>query len=182
MKAREKDELRQRIHNLQRSATDLRNEISQNPDGTTGLANANGVMENVSIGEADKGLDFGGRIAELERVFPTGDEGPHVPLTQEQMAVITSLELERGQVMSGRVKAYQAHNTRLEWMAKDLKSKSGELEERYKKIVSLCTKVEVESVDGVLDSLLQAVVSEQKENVELGRVREFLRLVQGSDD
>jgi hypothetical protein len=40
----------------------------------------------------------------------------------------------------------------------------------------------VGNVDQVLDSLLQAVVSEQKENVELGRVREFLRMVQAVGD
>ena len=138
-------------------------------------------MENVSIGEADKGLDFSGRISELEHVFPDGDRSPHTQLTSDQKAFLSSLELERTEVLSGRVKAYQAHNEGLERTAKELKSKSGELEERYKKIVSLCTKVEVESIDEVLDSLLQAVVSEQKENVELGRVREFLRMVRAEE-
>ena len=176
-KARERDELRQRIHNLQRSAAEIRSEISQQPDGQ----NLNGVMDNVSIGEADKGLDFNGRIGELERGFPNGEPGPHAALSSDQKGFLSSLELERAEVLSGRVKAYQAHNEGLERTAKELKSKSGELEERYKKIVSLCTKVEVESVDEVLDSLLQAVVSEQKENVELGRVREFLRMVQAEE-
>ncbi len=176
-KVREKDELKQRIHNLQRSAAELRSDISQHPDGE----NVNGVMDNVSIGEADKGLDFNGRINELERVFPNGEPGPHFPLSNDQKAFLSSLELERSEVLSGRVKAYQAHNEGLERTAKELRSKSGELEERYKRIVSLCTKVEVESVDEVLDSLLQAVVSEQKENVELGRVRDFLRMVRAEE-
>ena len=92
--------------------------------------------------------------------------------------ILASLDLERAEVLSGRVQAYQQHNEGLEQKTRELKSKSRELEERYKKIVSLCTKVDVESVDQVLDSLLQAVVSEQKENVELGRVREFLMMVQ----
>lgn len=175
-KAREKDELRQKIQNLQRSAMELRQQISQSHG--TGY-NSNLVMENVTVGEADKGLDFGGALAEIERVFPHGDVGPHTPMTSEQTGFLASLE--RAEVLSGRVKAYQQHNEGLEAQARELKSKSQELEERYKRMVSLCTKVDVNQVENVLDSLLQAVVSEQKEHVELGRVREFLRMVQGTD-
>jgi regulatory protein SWI6 len=172
-KVREKDELKQKIHNLKRSANELSSEISQ------GESELNGVMDNVTVGEADKGLDFDGRLEEIPQVFHGGDFSPREMLVQEQMAFLSSLDLERAEVLSGRVKAYQQHNEQLEERTRELKSKSRELEERYKKIVSLCTKVNVESVDEVLDSLLQAVVSEQKENVELGRVREFLRMVQG---
>ena len=175
-KAREKGELKQKIQNLKRSAGELRREISQ------GEPQLNGVMANVSVGEADKGLDFDGRLEEMADVFPRGDVGALEMLTPEQMAFLSSLDLERAEVLGGRVQAYQRHNEGLEERTRELKSKSRELEERYKKIVSLCTKVEVESVDRVLDSLLQAVVSEQKENVELGRVREFLRMVQGGGE
>jgi regulatory protein SWI6 len=172
-KAREKEELKQKTQNLKRSATELRSEISQ------GQPEMNGVMDNVTIGEADKGLDFDGRLEEVQHLFPAGDPSPRDLLTPEQIAFLSSLDLERAEVLNGRVQAYQQHNDALEQQTRELKSKSRELEERYKKIVSLCTKVDVENVDHVLDSLLQAVVSEQKENVELGRVREFLRMVQG---
>jgi regulatory protein SWI6 len=171
-KAREKDELKQKIQNLKRSASELRSEISQ------GEPELNGVMDNVSVGEADKGLDFDGRLEEIPQVFPSGEPSAQETLTQEQIAFLASLDLERAEVLSGRVQAYRQHNEGLEQKTRELKSKSRELEERYKKIVSLCTKVDVENVDQVLDSLLQAVVSEQKENVELGRVREFLMMVQ----
>ena len=172
-KSREKDELKQKIQNLKRSAGGLRREISQ------GEAEANGVMDNVCVGEADKGLDFDGRLEDIRYVFPNGEVSGRAMLTQEQVAFLSSLELERTEVLGGRVEAYQQHNEGLEERTRELKSKSRELEERYKKIVSLCTKVDVETVDQVLDSLLQAVVSEQKEKVEVGRVREFLRLVEG---
>ena len=160
------------MQNLKRSAGSLRNQLAQR-NGQT----ASGVMNGVMVGEADKGLDFDGRLAVAERLFPTGNGGPPMSLTQEQTAFLGALE--RAEVLRGRVKAYELHNDSLEAEAKQLKSKSVELEERYKKMVSLCTKVEVENVDGVLDGLLQAVVSEQKENVELGRVRDFLRMVEG---
>lgn len=175
-KTREKDELKQKIQNLKRSARELTQDIAQ------GERQLNGVMDNVSVGEADKGLDFDGRLAETAHVFPSGAPGPRDALTHDQLAFLSSLDLERAEVLRGRVQAYQDHNEKLEQRTRELKSQSRELEERYKKIVSLCTKVDVESVDHVLDRLLQAVVSEQKESVELGRVREFLRMVQGADE
>ena len=170
-KQREKEELLQKISNLQRSAAELRESLP--------LDSGEQAMISVAIGEADKGLDFDGQLAKLKALFQHPDMGPHIPFTQEQVAVLSTLE--RVDVLSGRVKAYMDHNETLEWKSKELKGKSAELEERYKKIVSLCTKVEPENVDNVLDSLLQAVVSEQKENVELGRVRQFLRMVHGDD-
>jgi hypothetical protein len=137
-------------------------------------------VDDVAIGEADQGLDFGGHIAAVEHLFPGGEADPSIALSPEQFKFLASLE--RAEVLSGRVKAYQQHNHALEAEAKALRSRSSELEERYKKIVSLCTGAEEEKVDGLLDSLVQAVVSEQKENAEPGRVRHFLRLVQGSHD
>ena len=83
-------------------------------------------------------------------------------------------------MLSGRVRAYQQHNQKLDGQARTLKGRSTDLEERYRKMVTLCTGAEAAKVDGILDRLVQAVVSEQKENVELGRVRDFLRLLQGN--
>ena len=145
-KAREKEELKQKIQNLKESATELRSEISQ------GQAEVNGVMDNVTVGEADKGLDFDGRLEEVLHLFPAGDPSAREMLTQEQMTFLSSLHLERAEVLTGRVQAYRQHNAALEQRTRELKSKSRELEERYKKIVSLCTKVDVGNVDQVLDS------------------------------
>jgi regulatory protein SWI6 len=89
--------------------------------------------------------------------------------------------LERADVLRGRVKAYQQHNTGLESQSQKLRSMSHELEERYRRIVSICTGVEVSKVDEMLPNLLQAIVSEQRDNVELTRVREFMRMVQGAE-
>ena len=136
----------------------------------------------MAVGEADKGLDFAGRLGYVEQLFPGGMTDPSMSLTQDQANFLAVLE--RAEVLAGRAKAYQQHNNMLEGRSKDLKVRSIELEERYKKIVSLCTGAEVEKVDELLDGLVQAVISEQKEmadSSELGRVREFLRLVQGND-
>ena len=174
-RCREKHELEQKIANLNRFNTALRAELSQSGGQVT-----NGVPENVAIGEADKGLDFDGRVASVEQMFPNGEENidPNGPVTSEQRAFLSSLE--RADVLCGRVKAYQQHNAELEGQAHELKSMSHELEERYRKIVSICTGVEVNKVDEMLSNLVEAVVTEQKENMELGKVRDFLRLVQGT--
>ena len=173
---REEEELEQKIANLDRSTAPMRMELAQQNQPTP---NGNGVMENVVIGEADKGLDFDGRLAMVEQLFPNGNVDFSGPFTAEQAALISSLE--RAEVLHGRVWAYDQHNQGLESQAKKLRGMSSELEERYRKIISLCTRVEEDKVDGVLDNLVQAVVSEQKETLELGRVREFLRMVQGQE-
>lgn len=175
-KSREKHELEQKIANLKRSNAELKGQLS--------LPNSqlpNGMPESVAIGEADKGLDFGGHLALVEQMFANGEENfdPNGPLSPEQRAFLSSLE--RVEVLRGRTSAYQQHNADLESQADKLRGRSHELEERYRKIVSICTGVEVAKVDEMLDNLLQAVMSDQKENVELGKVRDFLRMVQGNE-
>lgn len=174
-RVREKDELEQKLANLRQATAKLRAELSAlDPPAT--------IQENVAVGEADKGLDLDGQLSMVAQMFESGEVDPGTMLmNQEQANLLASLE--RAEVMSGRVKVYQRHNQQLEQMAKSLKARSGELEERYKKIVSLCTGADEDKVDELLDNLVQAVISEQKEmsnNSQLPRVREFLRMVQGS--
>ena len=171
-RVRETEELEQKIKNLQRSASELRAQLNQSADQPSSIA----------VGEADRGLDFDGRLAALDHVFPTADptfspSNPNLLFTPDQSNLLQAFE--RDSVLRGRSNAYAAHNAALQAQAKSLKARSTELEERYRKIVSLCTGAEEERVDELLDNLVQAVVSEQKEEVELGRVREFLRMVKG---
>ncbi|OCT46146.1 APSES transcription factor [Cladophialophora carrionii] len=175
VKVREKDELEQKIANLRQATAKLRAELSaMDPPAT--------IQEHVAVGEADKGLDLDGQLPVIAQVLQNGEADPsNMALNQEQGNLLA--RLERAEVMSGRAKVYQRHNQQLEQTAKTLKARSSELEERYKKIVSLCTGADEDKVDELLDNLVQAVISEQKEmsnNSQLPRVREFLRLVQGS--
>jgi regulatory protein SWI6 len=168
----ETEELEQKIKNLQRSASEMRAQLNHPPDQPSTIA----------IGEADRGLDFDGRLAALDHVFPTADPtfspaNSNLLFTPDQSNLLQCFE--RDSVLRGRSNAYAAHNAGLQAQAKSLKARSTELEERYRRIVSLCTGAEEERVDELLDNLVQAVVSEQKEEVELGRVREFLRMVKG---
>lgn len=177
LRVREKEELQQKIGNLRRGAESLRAELSRHQPPSPI------VQDHLPVGEADKGLDLGGRLGYVEQLFPGGMNDPSMALNQDQANFLAVME--RAEVLAGRSRAYQQHNTMLADHAKELRVRSNELEERYKKIVSLCTGAEVEKVDELLDGLVQAVISEQKEmadSSELGRVREFLRMVQGNDD
>lgn len=82
-------------------------------------------------------------------------------------------------VLNARVAAYRKHNARLEAKAASLQSQSSQLENQLRKVVSLCTGVEESKVDEMVDGLSAAVASEGGDDVEVGRVREFLRRVEG---
>ncbi|KAK5101665.1 transcriptional regulator swi6 [Lithohypha guttulata] len=163
------DELAQKVKNLRRFNQELREQLSASSQ----------VQDNVPVGEADKGLDLDGKINNVNQLFPNGAQDLGSNLSPEQIQLLTSLE--RAEVLTGRVQAYQTHNALLENEARGLKGKSKELEDRYRKIISLCTGTPEERVDDLLDQLVQAVVSEQKDmasSMDLIRVRDFLRNVQ----
>lgn len=170
---REKEELEQKVQNLRQATFKLRSELQSGETPTT-------IQDDVPVGEADKGLDLGGQLPLVAQLFPSEMDDPNnMVLNQDQADFLACLE--RAEVLSGRTQVYQQHNQQLEATAKTLKARSGELEERYKQIVSLCTGASESQVDGLLDELVQAVISEQKDNnLELGKVRNFLRMVQGS--
>lgn len=122
------------------------------------------IHDDVAIGEADRGLDFNGHLASVEQTFPSppGHSPDLLPDSQHANTSLLLSCLEREPVLIGRVTAYQQHNSRLEARAQELNSMSQVLEDRYRKMVSICTGVPVEQVDGeMLDHLVQAIVSEQ---------------------
>jgi regulatory protein SWI6 len=83
------------------------------------------------------------------------------------------------QFLHHRLNTYTHTNTALLNRSRKLKEKDGQLEQMYRKVVSLCTKVEEGRVEECLESLVAALDSEEGEGVEVGRVREFLRKVEG---
>lgn len=198
-KAREKDELQLKIQNMRRTIEETKREMmAKNKDSQI-------RKDIVIVGEADNGLNFNGNLSTLSSLFPIIDDNIDFDpskadfsyLNLESAAPILSA-LESAAVLSGRVHAYKQHNDGLANQVKVLKGKSSDLEERYKRIVSLCTGASEAEVEGLLDRLVQAVVSEQRDGAvtstgkdtnggngggmnELARVREFLRLVRGND-
>ncbi|KAF2870637.1 apses transcription factor-like protein [Massariosphaeria phaeospora] len=83
------------------------------------------------------------------------------------------------QTLRHRLDVYAQNNKNLADRSRKLKEKNGQLELMYRKVVSLCTKVDEGRIDSVLEGLVQALDSDPLDGVEVGRVREFLRKVEG---
>lgn len=97
------------------------------------------------------------------------------PLTAEQEAYIDSLPPVN--ILEARLRAYETLNAMTEGNVQRLKGQSVSLERKLRKIVALCTGVEEGNVDHMADPLAAAVASEAGEQVETGRLRDFLRKV-----
>ena len=128
------------------------------------------LKSDVAVGEADAGLSVDASL------LPTSTQN----MTPQQAEYLASLP--PAAVLAARLKAYQRTNGRLEGQAKNLQSKSSGLEAQMKRVVGLCTGVEEGKVDEMLEGLKAAVESERGEEVEVGRVREFLRKVEEGGD
>ncbi|KAK7186187.1 hypothetical protein DPSP01_005017 [Paraphaeosphaeria sporulosa] len=81
--------------------------------------------------------------------------------------------------LRSKLEVYTKINSKLAERSNMLKEKDGQLEVMYRKVVSLCTKVDEDNVDSVLDLLVQALDSDPLEGADVGRVKEFLRKVEG---
>lgn len=92
--------------------------------------------------------------------------------------------------LRARLSALNSNNNKLENVAVNLKARSSELEQMYRRVISICTGTEEERVPEVVEQLLQAVESEEAGRVngvadgvgggnadalDVGRVRDFLR-------
>lgn len=162
--AKERDERKQKIANLSHAADEegyrLQQLKQQNPHIST--AGANGAQD-IYLGQADSAFS----------ALPP-DMNPADVLHDPHLAS----SLPTSAMLRARVQAYRENSARLEGAVAELKARSREVEGKYRKVISLCTKVPEERIDDVLEGLWRAVDSEGGD-VELGRVREFLGRVEG---
>ncbi|ODV98002.1 hypothetical protein PACTADRAFT_31415 [Pachysolen tannophilus NRRL Y-2460] len=81
-------------------------------------------------------------------------------------------------VLKARIKAYKENEQNLiekmESMSKNLLN----LENKYKKVISLSTGVKEDSIDNLLDELIKAVESDGNAEIDIGRVAGFLKQVE----
>lgn len=98
-------------------------------------------------------------------------------VAQQQTAVLNSLPPLP--TLLHRLEVYTHNNRNLADRSCILKEKDGQREVMYRKVVSLCTKVDEDRIDSVLEGLVQALDSDPLDGVEVSRVREFLRKVEG---
>lgn len=166
-------ERQHKISNLKRASDEERARLNQMQQ-QYGLV-AEGDMQ---LGDADQGLAIpaGAVPANILSNINPNHHQPQV-LDQAQRQLLASLPPTH--VLRARVNAYKSLNETLSQFVRGLQSKSSELADKYREIISLCTNVEESNIDGFLNNLLRAVESEQ-EDVELARVREFLSRVDGA--
>jgi regulatory protein SWI6 len=182
-----------RIANLKRWLEPQRHMLSVN-------AGATDLHEKRHIGYAD--AEGAGVIVKAEdlpyelrqagdHIMRRASDGPsyiNTPLPLDS----SSLQLQHSQIspllsqistqfLRHRLETYTHSNAALLNRSRKLKEKDGQLEQMYRKVVSLCTKVEEGRIEDCLEGLVAALDSEEGEGVEVGRVREFLRKVEGVD-
>jgi regulatory protein SWI6 len=162
LQARDKDrnDRRLRTNNYRRAAEDEQFRLSQISQSQGHMANGDAELH---LGDADKAF------RSLPADLPASTIHQNPQLVQSLPSAAT---------LRARLAAYDNNNTVVEQDVQALKAKSRELEAKYRRVISLCTKVDEGKVDSVLGSLCRAVESETGD-VELGRVRDFLMKVDG---
>ncbi|KAK5700559.1 transcriptional regulator swi6 [Elasticomyces elasticus] len=130
------------------------------------------------------------RPAELDTTWLEGEDAEEIlesntpenlSPTPAQRAFLATHHVPSPKSLQARVNAYLTHNASLQGQADELKGRSREIEDLYRRVVSLCTGVEEGMVVESLPALVAAVESERGgvREEEAGRVREFLRRVDG---
>ena len=165
-RADKRKEMQQRVINLRRVNEEQKIQLAR-----SGSNSSNKIRMDVKIGDADAGLNID--VASLPSI--SASEPLQIP--SQQHTYLSSLE--RVEVLRARVTAYQAHNASLEDYTAQMKSRSVELEKKLRRVVALCTHVEESTLDTVIEGLIAAVEGENGQDLEVGRVREFLRKVEG---
>ncbi|KAI9715573.1 MAG: hypothetical protein M1812_005877 [Candelaria pacifica] len=168
-KAAERAEMKQKIQNLRRAADEQRSRLLQQNGGIIK------GMDHVRIGDADKGLEI--KLEDLPEAASRGEIVNPDQLSEKDYDYLR--DLPSTEILKARLTAYNQNNRMLREQAAQLKSRSTDLEEKYRRVVSLCTGVDEDKVEELLPGLVKAVESEGGEVVEVGRVREFLRKVEG---
>lgn len=162
-------ELKQRITNLDRATQE---EEQRFMDQTTELG---------SIGNYDVDFD----ADEPFRIYPVYDQieqqleqNPDIPLDQLTVnsQVINPQDLPPAAVLRARIRAYRENEVYLQGIMDSLKEGSQQLEKKFRRVVALCTGVDEERIDSMLDGLVQAVESDPDE-VDMGRVVGFLKKI-----
>ena len=167
------------------------------------------IDTNVQIGQADAGLEIDTKIFPLALRVPkpsaADDPTPAFtlarPLNPTQLTYASN-SLPSSLVLRSRATVYKSLNSRLERETLKLRNESAEVEATLREVVALCTGTKVGDVDGIVEGLGRAVGSEEGENMgasaggeghadgerilgkgglDVNRVREFLRRVEGAE-
>ena len=82
--------------------------------------------------------------------------------------------------LRARIQAYKQNNQDMENRVAEIQRGSRKTQEKYRRVIALCTKTDENKLDNLLEGLWRSVESDAAD-VELGRVREFLSRVEGAE-
>jgi regulatory protein SWI6 len=161
----------------QAKLANLRRILQEKRAGLSPSAHAESQSGTTELGAADSALVPEDLAAVLPNI-PASD----AEITPEQRSLFTSA-LPVPSELRTRLHAYSTNNQQLRDHANELRGRSNELEDLYRRVVSLCTGVDEDKVEEALPNLLAAIESESTAGVEgegdVVRVRDFLRRVDG---
>ena len=127
--------------------------------------------EDVQIGDADAGLAVD--LSKLPDLSETNQ------LSSEQELYLDSLPPVA--VLEARLRAYEILNDSAEENLGQLKRQSVTIEKKLCKIVALCTNLDERKVHTMAENLAAAVASDAGDEVDTGRLRDFLRKVENGE-
>ncbi|KAH6629314.1 apses transcription factor-like protein [Boeremia exigua] len=182
---RQRQDRAKRIANLQRwlepqrhmlAATNAATDLDQKRE--VGYADAEGA--GLLVQESDLPEDVRNEGEHLIRQASGGASYLSTPLSIPPTATLSpNLSSIPTNVLRQRIEVYCQSNAALLQRSRQLKDKDGQLEAMFRQVVCLCTNVQEDRIDEVLPSLVAALDSDPLDGVEVGRVREFLRKVEG---
>lgn len=114
------------------------------------------------------------RLQQIEQSH--GPLDPAADSWEAEFATSTSIvgdSLPSATVLRARLQALRSRSDVTRKTVGTLKSRSKDVEVKYRRVVALCSGVPESDVDAVIDGLVRAVESE-KDGLEIGRVRRFL--------
>lgn len=78
-------------------------------------------------------------------------------------------------LLKARINAYKRNDKHLSNVLQTISTNQSELENKFKRVLSLCLKIDENKVDNMLDGLLQAISSEDPQDIDTDEMQDFLK-------
>ncbi|EJS42658.1 swi6p [Saccharomyces arboricola H-6] len=78
-------------------------------------------------------------------------------------------------LLKARINAYKRNDKHLGNVLHTISTKQSELENKFRRVLSLCLKIDENKVDDMLDGLLQAISSEDPQDIDTDEMQDFLK-------
>lgn len=164
-RSRQHSELKQHCQNLRRAIEEESARLREK------VGDTNGDVPSLKGERLDPDRPF---KIKMELLAQSGDSRD---IGERQKEYLKSLPSTA--VLKARIRAYTTNEENLREVAGKLHDKSTDLEDKFRRVVALCTGLEEYKIDSLLEGLVQAVESDPGE-VDTARVSSFLRKVDES--